>query len=184
MNYTVYMHITPNNKVYIGITKQEPKKRWNSGYGYIQNKYFFNAILKYGWNNINHIILYTHLTKEEAEEKEIECIAFYKSNQREYGYNIENGGHVNRGITAWNKGKETPKEVRLKQRQAKLGKYVGDKHWNSKKVINLDTGKVYNSIGLIAKELNIKNGSHIVAVCKGKRKIAYGYHWKYLDDVA
>ena len=40
--YSVYMHITPNNKRYIGITKQKPKQRWTSGYGYIQNKYFFN----------------------------------------------------------------------------------------------------------------------------------------------
>ena len=71
-----------------------------------------------------------------------------------------------------------------KQRRAKLGKYVGSKHWNSKKVINLDTGKIYNSIGLVAKELNIKNGSHIVEVCKGKKNKAYGYHWKYYDDIA
>ena len=184
MNYTVYMHITPNNKVYIGITKQEPKKRWNSGYGYIQNKYFFNAILKYGWNNIEHKILFTNLTKEEAEQKEIEFIAFYKSNNRNYGYNIEKGGHVNKGITAWNKGKQTPLEVREKQRKAKLNKYTGNKHWNSKKVKNITTGKVYNSFGEIAKELNIKNASHIVAVCKGKRNIAYGCKWKYLADVA
>ena len=27
-----------------------------------------------------------------------------------------------------------------------------------------------------------KSRSHISAVCKGKRKKAYGYHWKYLDN--
>ena len=230
MNYTVYMHTVPNGKIYIGITKQNPIKRWLHGKGYQKQEYFYNAILKYGWDNIEHRILFTELSQEEAEQKEIELIKQYRSNQREFGYNIENGGHINKmsketiekiriantgkhhnketceafreiqkarwqdeeyrknqiekrmGQVAWNKGKETPQEVREKQRQAKLGKYVGDKHWNSKRIINLDTGVIYNSIGLIAKELNVKNGSHIVAVCKGKRKIAYGYRWKYLDE--
>ena len=27
-----------------------------------------------------------------------------------------------------------------------------------------------------------KSRSHISAVCKGKRKTAYGYHWKYLEE--
>ena len=29
-NYKVYIHIFPNNKVYIGITSQKPKRRWNN----------------------------------------------------------------------------------------------------------------------------------------------------------
>lgn len=91
-NWTVYMHITPNNKRYIGITSQIPSKRWRNGKGY-KKCLFLNAIKKYGWNNIKHEILFDNLTKEEAEQKEIELIAFYKSNQREFGYNIENGGN-------------------------------------------------------------------------------------------
>lgn len=61
-------------------------------------------------------------------------------------------------------------------------KKYGDKHWNSKKVINIDTGKIYNSFGEIARELNIINASNIVANCKGKKLSAYGYHWKYLKE--
>ena len=34
MNYTVYKHICPNNKVYIGITVKKPEVRWNKGLGY------------------------------------------------------------------------------------------------------------------------------------------------------
>ena len=34
-NYSVYYHYNPaNDKYYIGITKQEPERRWNNGYGY------------------------------------------------------------------------------------------------------------------------------------------------------
>lgn len=94
-NYTVYMHICPNNKRYIGITKLKPKERWKNGKSYKNCILFNRAIKKYKWENIEHKILYTNLSKEEAEKKEIKLIAYYKSNQKEYGYNIENGGHVN-----------------------------------------------------------------------------------------
>ena len=93
--YTVYMHICPNNKKYIGITKLKPEERWKKGKSYKNCILFERAIKKYKWDNIKHKILYTNLTKEEAEQKEIELIAKYKSNNSKYGYNIENGGHVN-----------------------------------------------------------------------------------------
>lgn len=93
-NYTVYMHVCPNDKKYIGITKLGIKKRaGNNGNYYKKCIYFYNAIQKYGWENIKHEILFTNLTKEEAEEKEIQLISYYKSNQQEYGYNIANGGN-------------------------------------------------------------------------------------------
>lgn len=89
--YYVYKHTTPCGKVYIGITGRNPSIRWANGKGY-NRAYFKNAIEKYGWDNIKHEILFDSLTKEEAEQKEIELIAEYKSNQREYGYNISVGG--------------------------------------------------------------------------------------------
>ena len=94
MNYTVYKHICPNNKVYIGITVKKPEVRWNKGLGYKKQDYFYKAILKYGWDNIKHEILYKNLSKEEAENIEIKLIKEYKSNIREFGYNISNGGNT------------------------------------------------------------------------------------------
>lgn len=91
-NYVVYKHTTPNGKVYIGITGKNPVERWDYGHGYRQNKHFWNAIVKYGWKNIRHEILFDGLTKQQAEQKEVELIIEYKSNQREYGYNLDNGG--------------------------------------------------------------------------------------------
>ena len=70
-NYTVYMHIFPNSKKYIGITKVKPQYRWGSNGRYHHNVYMMNAIKKYKWENVKHIILYTNLTKEEAEQKEM-----------------------------------------------------------------------------------------------------------------
>lgn len=67
--FVVYKHTTPNGKVYIGITGNEPRKRWNNGNGYRGNKHFWNAILKYGWDNIAHEILFDGLTQDQAEKK-------------------------------------------------------------------------------------------------------------------
>lgn len=91
--YSVYKHTSPSNKVYIGITSMNPPdKRWKNGLGYYQNKHFYSAIQKYGWDNFKHEILFVDLTKQEAEEKEVELIALYNATNRENGYNKDNGG--------------------------------------------------------------------------------------------
>lgn len=42
--------------------------------------------------------------------------------------------------------------------------------------------KVFPSAGEAGRYLKKKVGdAHIIAVCKGKRKTAYGYRWKYLN---
>lgn len=94
MSYTVYKHTAPNGKVYIGITSNKLNVRWRNGDGYKQNKHFYSAILKCGWENMKHEVLFSGLTKETAAQKEMELIAQYKSNQREYGYNNSIGGGI------------------------------------------------------------------------------------------
>lgn len=90
--YSVYMHTTPNGKVYIGITGQPPEKRWNNGNGYRANRHFWNAIKLYGWENILHEVLYSGITKEEACSYEIELISKHKANNSDFGYNNSDGG--------------------------------------------------------------------------------------------
>lgn len=98
MSYTVYMHVNKaNGKKYIGITCQKNlQNRWKNGAGYRQQKRFYNAIKCYGFEGFYHLVLESGLTKEQAESKEQEYIRKYKSNDLNYGYNIENGGHVNK----------------------------------------------------------------------------------------
>lgn len=86
--FYVYKHTCPNGKVYIGMTGQEPKERWNGGYGYIQNKRFIKDILKYGWDNITHEILSLHEDKKDALKEEAEQIVKYHSDLPHFGYNI------------------------------------------------------------------------------------------------
>lgn len=119
-NYSVYKHTSPSNKVYIGITKHRPERRWCSGKGYKNNQYFYRAIEKYGWDAFKHEILFEKLSKEDACKKEIELIAFYKSNQKEFGYNITSGGDGCNGL------KHT-EETKKKMSESRKGKVTWNK---------------------------------------------------------
>lgn len=92
--YCVYQHINKvNGKRYIGITKQIPEARWGKdGSNYKSSPYFWSAIQKYGWNNFEHEILFDNLSKEDACIKEIELIAHFNTQNKQYGYNIMDGG--------------------------------------------------------------------------------------------
>ena len=92
--YTVYMHTNKtNNKVYVGITSKSVIQRWGkNGCKYKNNKHFWNAIQKYGWDNFEHIIFMDNLTQEEACRIEQSLIALYYTNNSEYGYNLSSGG--------------------------------------------------------------------------------------------
>lgn len=93
-DYCVYCHTNrKNKKKYIGITCQKPECRWRHGEGYRNNKYFYRAIKKYGWENFDHIVLYDGLQKNEAECLEIKLIHNNKTTDINYGYNIEHGGN-------------------------------------------------------------------------------------------
>ena len=92
-NFTVYMHIAPNNKRYIGITRTSVNERWGRlGRGYRNQQLFWRAIQKYGWDNFEHIIVAENLSEQDAYKLEIELIAKYKSNIPQYGYNVSTGG--------------------------------------------------------------------------------------------
>lgn len=88
--FSVYMHVFPNGKQYIGITQMNPADRWHGGSGYKNQPKMRAAIKKYGWKNVEHIILFHGLTKTEAEQKEIELIKDF--NTIENGYNVDRGG--------------------------------------------------------------------------------------------
>ena len=64
-NYTVYQHVTPDGLYYFGQTNNI-KHRWrNNGAGY-KGTALYPYIEKYGWNNIQHIVLFRDQTRENA----------------------------------------------------------------------------------------------------------------------
>ena len=85
--YSVYMHILPNGKRYIGQCLN-PENRWVSkGAQYHKNKPFFADIKKFGWDNIEHIIIKDGLNKYEALQLEADLIHEYDTTNADKGYN-------------------------------------------------------------------------------------------------
>lgn len=50
------------------------------------------------------------------------------------------------------------------------------------KVINIDTGEIFNSLKDATKKYNISSPTVISDCCKGKYKSVYGYKWMFLED--
>lgn len=92
--YVVYKHTSPSGKVYIGITSQKPEYRWSNGMKYSDQPLFFAAIVKYGWINMEHEVLFEHLTYEEAADIETKLIEQFDSTNPSKGYNISRGASV------------------------------------------------------------------------------------------
>lgn len=181
MMYYVYIHKLPNGKVYVGATFTKPNYRWSNGNGYKYNKEFYNDILKYGWNNIEHIIVCENLTREEAREKEKELISFFNANNPKYGYNKSKGGEVKSSI---------PLKTRLKVSKTlseKHNKRVKYKHKirerenrPGKAVICIETKRIFPRI-IDASEYYEICDETIRMCCHKKRFTAGGYHWEFYE---
>lgn len=196
-NYSVYKHICPNGKIYIGITSKEPAQRWRNGQGYKGNKHFWRAIIKYGWDNIKHEILYTGLFKEEACQIEINLISKFKSNSSEYGYNHATGGEINKDFHY------TRSEEQKRMISARM---IGNHNFGDQSGVNNNFYGYHHSEAARAKisaaQYNPvlqydKNGTfiaeyanayqaevqtnirHVLECCKKRRKSAGGYLWEF-----
>ena len=166
-NYKLYVHISPSNKRYYGITYRKVQDRWNNGKGYTPNKHFTSAINKYGWENFQHIILFNNLTKEEASLLEQMYIALYNTTNRKYGYNNSLGGEhgldseqTKKKKSESHKGIQLTEETKRKISEANKGHEVTEE--TKKKISEANKGRQFT-------EEHIKNLSQSM---KGKNK-----HW-------
>lgn len=160
----------------------------------------FRAILKYGWDNIKHEILYNDLTKEEACQKEIELIAQYKSNDSEFGYNRDNGGNcpteeMKQHLREINLGKTHSEESRRKMSESRKGKIPWNKGIPTQKEVVqkiVDSQSIitcqYSIDGkLICKYKSVREASRVTGLqsgvigrcCNGKLKTVGGYVWRH-----
>lgn len=183
---SVYMHRNKENgKVYIGKTSQDPHKRWgNNGRRYIETKKdgtfihpkFARAILKYGWDNFDHIIMRDNLTEEEACDLERDLIKAFNS-CGSGGYNITEGGEGTPGST-WSE------EQRKKFHEARVGHPPSEAAMNTMKykfgktcrIVELDM--LFESSGDCAKYLDVTKAA-VKAVLKGRSQTCKGYHIVY-----
>lgn len=167
--------------------------------------YFANAILKYGWDNFQHIIVDSCLSKEEADILEIQLIQ--EAKELGISYNIAPGGVGGREpgfhhsdntkvlISEKLKGRTLSEEQKLQISNSLKGRSLSQSH--KKKIGESNKGKrslkvlmysktgeylrSFDSLTEAADYLN-KTPVHISKCCKGIRKTAYGYMWKYEES--
>lgn len=88
----MYMHTNKTNgKKYIGITGRDAELRWGAN-GCRYKCHFASAIKKYGWDGFEHEILYSGLSKAEAQKLETELILEFNTTSVQCGYNMTFGG--------------------------------------------------------------------------------------------
>lgn len=182
-DYSVYMHTFPDGKKYIGATCRDPKKRWANGRGYTDNHEMDEAIKEVGWDNIQHDILGSNMSKESAMAEERRLIKENNTTNPEYGFNHHPGG------TGSNRGIICSDESRDKRRAAMTGRfsgvYVGGNSPRAREVNQYDKNgnyiSTYGSTTEAAEAIN-KDYSSIVRCCHGEYCTCGGYIWAYKDE--
>lgn len=198
--YKVYKLKSPTGKVYIGITSRKPEHRWNYGKAYKSNSELTGDVRKYGWESFEKEILEENLPEAEAEEREIFWISFYKARDPERGYNIEYGGfhspiseQTRKKMSESSKGQVRSEEYRRHIAEAKIGEKngmygkKGKDNPTSRKVIAVcKNGTVLDFESMMSANelLRLPEGAfkNISSCCRGKKRTAYGYIWRYADD--
>ena len=206
-NISIYRHIFPNGKVYIGQTCQKPEYRWNNGRGYKTSPFIFNAINKYGCDNIEHEILFSNLDQLNADIIEEDLIYYYK--QIGKSYNLANGGSVNRGwkmseeakekLRILNTGRTLSDEAKEKIRLSKLGEKnpnygkspsketrekisKAGKGRGAKRVKQIDpeSGEVVKIWDSETEVCEFYNGNHsLIYDAIRRHSLTKGYYWQY-----
>ena len=198
----------PTDKYYVGQTIEEYKRfkqHINDTINKKDDTYFHRALRKYGLDNFVYCVLEDNILRENLNLKEIEWIEYYDSFYN--GYNLTTGGDSKRIISEetkrkmseshkgkpsvmkgkhlgyW-KGKHLSEEAKNKMSESLKGRVPWNKGKPSpyrRKVSKYDLNgnfiKEYDCIKSAVKE-NPKS-SHIKDVCRGIRKQAGGFIWKY-----
>lgn len=164
--FTVYLHISPSWKYYVGITSaKNVENRWGkNGNGY-KTQYFKRAIDKYGWDKFIHIIVRNNLNKEDATNLEKLLIEQLKSNESTYGYNISNGGEAT--FLGFHHTEENKSKI-----AQRFAEEVDQYNLNGELI------KSWKSMRDVERELNI-SASSIAKCCKGIYKTSKGFVWRY-----
>lgn len=65
--------------------------------------------------------------------------------------------------------------------EGRKGKYMSEENKFHKDVVCVETGILYHGVNEAGRQTGI-SATHISAVCKGKRNVAGGFHWKYANE--
>lgn len=168
-----------NNKIYIGLTTKPLNIRYSEHCSKAKstNYYLHNAIKKYGKENfvIENIEVCDDSNHMKIQEQY--WIQKYRSYDRNIGYNLTLGGEGCLGLKHSDKTK-------MKISLACRGKNMGASNPIARSISQYKTDgefiKSFDCIMDAQRETGILS-THIVQVCKDKRKTAGNFIWRYKD---
>lgn len=199
------MYVSPSGKKYIGQTIRENQRKFEHKNKTIKtNTYFGKALKKYGYANFEYWVLFKFKTNKFEQLKKVldylekRCIIFYKTNIKEFGYNLNKGGGGNRGYKhskeiidylktlpkneAQKEGLKLGRTTRSEEIKKKISQ---SQKKNSKPVYKCDLNgnilEIFDSINDAARSFednHITRAKRIGECCNGKRKTIYGFIWK------
>ena len=158
-----------SGQCYIG-QSANPFERWYA-HTHGQSSPIQVAIKELGVQNFTFEII-EYCSQEEANERESFWIGFYHS----YGNGYNTNGGEGRGQ------KRKPTGVPPKQVKPRLG----DNSKSPVEALDPKTGEVLHSFESIAAAqqfCNCGNSGNISAVCRGRGRTAYGYAWRYAENL-
>lgn len=187
--FTVYQHRNlKNGKSYVGMTSQEPKKRWRSGRGYKKQPKIWSDIKESDWNkDWEHNILGKFEDKQEALNVEEMFIWLFDSING--GYNTSSYGGTSYKRTEETKrkmsdnhadfsgekhpmfGKHHSEESKKKMSESKTGKHLSEEH--KKKLSEAHTCEKNPWYG---KHLSEEHKKKLSEAQTGEKSYWYGKH--------
>lgn len=158
MKHYIYVHICPDGKSYVGKTTNIKTRFGKNGCGYRKCSKFYDAILKFGWDNIEHIVL--HETEDDCMARKLEKEEIYKRNSIIDGYNS------NSKIDGWKNPYNKKEKIEIGVKQYSMsGELI--REYNSIKEASKETGIFFDGIR---------------KCCNGKRKSAGNFIWKKINS--
>ena len=125
----VYCAVFPNEKKYIGQTTKQLQKRINEHKhhsSYDEKRYLYRAMRKYGFENIEWLIIKECETKTQLDFWEKCLIELFHTRDREFGYNSKEGG-------SYGKHSEETKKIISEGKKGKKNPMYGKPSWNKGK---------------------------------------------------
>ena len=191
--FTVYQHRNlKNGKSYVGMTSQEPKRRWGNGWGYKNNSRMWKDIQESDWNkDWEHNILGKFENEQDALKYESFLIAMLDSVNNGYNISSYDSNHYKHSEESKKKmsesvtgekhpmfGKHHSEESKKKMSESKTGNHNSP----TKPVIQFSKDGEFIAEYPSTMEAERQTGcnqGHICKCCKGKRKSCGGFIWKY-----
>lgn len=172
-----------NNKRYIGQTTKTLADRQKQHIETSKrdtkvSSHFYNALIKYGEENFQWKIIDFAYTQDELNLKESFWINFFNTTNPLLGYNLKGGGYE----------PFLTDEIKRKIGKAQKGELNhmfglhGSANPTSKRVINLNTNEIFDSVAELCEKYPKLTISKVSAVCRGDRQTTGGYTFRYLND--